>query len=184
MVFELVGRVLFPTANTDCYEGELRVWSAKEVWFVWAGGTEYAMETQDWNFRGEDPHEFLISTLNTLNAIPYATYRSDHINDILSVVGDFNLDLGQSMDWTRSTDELLSYYRQDDAENGALLEWLLFFFGRYLVISSARGHVPANLQGIWSKDWYAPWNGGEFVYFVSAHFPDIICRLSWCVLIQ
>ncbi len=39
----------------------------------------------------------------------------------------------------------------------ALVE-LYFQFGRYLLLSSSRGVLPANLQGIWNKDYVAPWS--------------------------
>jgi alpha-L-fucosidase 2 len=35
---------------------------------------------------------------------------------------------------------------------------LYFNFGRYLLLSSSRGTLPANLQGIWNKDYIAPWS--------------------------
>ena len=35
---------------------------------------------------------------------------------------------------------------------------LYFNFGRYLLVGSSRGRLPANLQGIWCKDYYAPWS--------------------------
>lgn len=35
---------------------------------------------------------------------------------------------------------------------------LYFQFGRYLLLSSSRGVLPANLQGIWNKDYIAPWS--------------------------
>ena len=35
---------------------------------------------------------------------------------------------------------------------------LYFNFGRYLLISSSRGKLPANLQGIWCNDYRAPWS--------------------------
>lgn len=39
-----------------------------------------------------------------------------------------------------------------------LLAELYFNFGRYLLLSSSRGVLPANLQGIWNKDYIAPWS--------------------------
>lgn len=37
---------------------------------------------------------------------------------------------------------------------------LMFQYGRYLLISSSQpGGQPANLQGIWNKDTFAPWDG-------------------------
>ncbi len=35
---------------------------------------------------------------------------------------------------------------------------LYFQFGRYLLLSSSRGILPANLQGLWNKDYTAPWS--------------------------
>ena len=35
---------------------------------------------------------------------------------------------------------------------------LYFNFGRYLLLGSSRGPLPANLQGIWSQDYLAPWS--------------------------
>ena len=35
---------------------------------------------------------------------------------------------------------------------------LYFNFGRYLLLGSSRGKLPANLQGIWCKDYEAPWS--------------------------
>ena len=35
---------------------------------------------------------------------------------------------------------------------------LYFNFGRYLLLGSSRGKLPANLQGIWCKDYLAPWS--------------------------
>ena len=35
---------------------------------------------------------------------------------------------------------------------------LYFNFGRYLLLGSSRGKLPANLQGIWCKDYKAPWS--------------------------
>lgn len=36
---------------------------------------------------------------------------------------------------------------------------LYFDYGRYLLIASAWGQLPANLQGVWSKDIWTPWTG-------------------------
>jgi alpha-L-fucosidase 2 len=38
------------------------------------------------------------------------------------------------------------------------LEAQFFQFGRYLLISSSRGSLPANLQGLWNNSLTPPWN--------------------------
>ena len=68
----------------------------------------------------------------------------------------FGLDLGQTADFNTPTDELVAAYETD--VGNPYLEWLLFNFGRYLLASSARGALPANLQGKWAKDASNPWS--------------------------
>ncbi|MBR4000025.1 MAG: glycoside hydrolase family 95 protein [Clostridia bacterium] len=46
--------------------------------------------------------------------------------------------------------------RIQNPENDLGLVELYFNFGRYLLIASSRGKLPANLQGIWCKDYKAP----------------------------
>ncbi len=48
--------------------------------------------------------------------------------------------------------------RLAEPENDPGLAELYFNFGRYLLIGSSRGKLPANLQGIWCKDYKAPWS--------------------------
>lgn len=55
------------------------------------------------------------------------------------------------------TDERLERVRQGERDPG--LCRLFFDYGRYLLICSAWGRLPANLQGVWSKDMLTPWTG-------------------------
>ena len=48
--------------------------------------------------------------------------------------------------------------RLAEPENDLGLVELYFNFGRYLLIGSSRGKLPANLQGIWCRDYKAPWS--------------------------
>ncbi|HIB8182207.1 TPA: glycosyl hydrolase family 95 catalytic domain-containing protein [Elizabethkingia anophelis] len=56
------------------------------------------------------------------------------------------------------TNERLDLAKRGTVDNG--LTSLYFQYGRYLLLSSSRfpGKLPANLQGIWNKDYNAPWN--------------------------
>ena len=47
--------------------------------------------------------------------------------------------------------------RIKNPENDIGLVELYYNFGRYLLIGSSRGKLPANLQGLWNKDYNAPW---------------------------
>ena len=72
---------------------------------------------------------------------------------------NFALDLGQKPDLETPTDVLRSQYEVDTGN--PYLEWVLFNYGRYLLAGSARGDLPANLQGKWAFDASNPWSGGK-----------------------
>ncbi len=55
------------------------------------------------------------------------------------------------------TDQRLQRVRAGALDTG--LCGLFFDYGRYLFIGSAWGRLPANLQGVWSKDLVTPWTG-------------------------
>lgn len=55
------------------------------------------------------------------------------------------------------TDERLARLRAGETDPGLVQLW--FDYGKYLFICSAPGRLPANLQGVWSKDIWTPWTG-------------------------
>jgi alpha-L-fucosidase 2 len=144
----------------------LTISGATESWLTWVGGTEYDQDAGDrahgFTFRGPDPHAFLSSLLGsaTSPSLTYASILSAHTNDFTTVMSPFALSLGQSPNLSNSTDKLVAAYKTDVGD--AYLEWLLFNYGRYLLASSARGVLPANLQGKWAKDARNIWSSGRF----------------------
>lgn len=88
----------------------------------------------------------------------YEDLYTEHVADYKNLFDrvKFNLD-GPNYD-TLPIDERLALVKKDTLDLG--LESLMFDYGRYLLISSSRpGTNPANLQGLWNKDIWAPWNG-------------------------
>ncbi|KZT25594.1 glycoside hydrolase family 95 protein [Neolentinus lepideus HHB14362 ss-1] len=140
----------------------LTVEGAKESWVTWVGGTEYSLDAGDeahgFSFHGPDPHSSLVYLLSsaTSTSVSYQSVLAEHIADYSSIISPFSLDLGQMPDLTKSTDQLRMTYRTD--VGNPYLEWVLFNFGRYLLVSSARGALPANLQGKWAQDSSNPWS--------------------------
>ena len=57
---------------------------------------------------------------------------------------------------------------------------LYFNFGRYLLVSSARGVLPPNLQGIWCRDYKAPWSADYHINIniQMNHWPAEVTGLS------
>ncbi len=85
----------------------------------------------------------------------YAAILEEHIRDYRRLYDRVSLYLGEQLQLP--TDERLARLRAGEEDNG--LYALYFQYGRYLLISSSReGSLPANLQGIWSWEYQAPWS--------------------------
>lgn len=171
MLYEVAGSVrLSGDGSTTCSNGYISVLNATDIWFTWTGDTEYNINAgtaaQHYSFKGSDPHSQVTGILARVASIPYAKYLQNHLNDYKRGTSQsFSLDLGQSPDWSTPTDVLLKNYqawqksRQPSDASTTLLEWILVNYGRYLMFSSARGNLPANLQGVWSQGAWSPWSG-------------------------
>jgi alpha-L-fucosidase 2 len=150
----------------------LTVQGAKNVWLSWVGGTEYNMNAGDaahgFSFRGVDPHAGLVTLLSALPK-SYSSERAAHVKDVNAVLGKFSLDLGTPSQEALNTptDELVASYEVDTGN--VYLEWVTFNYGRYMLFSSARGALPANLQGKWAFDSGAPWSAGMFLLLLGLY---------------
>ncbi|KAJ7054060.1 glycoside hydrolase family 95 protein [Mycena amicta] len=136
---------------------------ATEAWVSWVGETEFSQDAGDaahgFSFRGADPHAAALNLINAaaVSTAPYNTIRTQHFADFDATFNKFQLSLGQTAQFSVPTDALIAAY-QTDAGN-PYLEWVMFNYGRYLLGSSARGALPANLQGKWANNISNPWSG-------------------------
>lgn len=177
MTFEILARVqTIPSDQVHCSTiGHANATiTAKEVtsaWVTWVGGTNFDQDAGDaahgFSFKGPDPHDTLVSLLkkSSSNSTSYSYLFAQHTSDVfyaLSAGSPFQLSIGQQPDLTQATDELVATYRVD--KGNPYLEWLLFHFGRYLLFSSARGSLPANLQGKWARDYSNPYVRQQAIY--------------------
>lgn len=91
-------------------------------------------------------------------AKPWPQLRAEHERDVAKLLGRVQLDLGASPPERRAltTDARLAAYTRDGGDPE--LEALYFHFGRYLLVSSSRESLPANLQGLWNDSLTPPWN--------------------------
>ncbi|KAG9075804.1 hypothetical protein FS749_012490 [Ceratobasidium sp. UAMH 11750] len=132
-----------------------------EAWISWVGGTEYSMETGNaasgYTFKGADPHTQLLGLVAKVATQSVGAALAAHIADYRNALGGFSLNLGQKTDTVKTTDLLFKEYKTDIGK--PYFEWLLFNYGRYMLIGSTRSYLPANLQGKWSRDSGAPWSG-------------------------
>ncbi|KAF9479521.1 glycoside hydrolase family 95 protein [Pholiota conissans] len=148
-----------------------------DAWIAWVGDTEYDMNAGDaahnFTFRGTDP----VVKLQQLPSSPlsdYSTLLAQHTSDLKSVLSSFALDLGQTPDLTKSTDVLKAAYTVDGpASTNAYLDWVLFNYGRYMLASSSRGVLPANLQGKWGNGASNAWG--------SDYHADVNLQMSYWI---
>ena len=83
--------------------------------------------------------------------------KAAHIRDHRSLFNRVDFDLGQSSDQQKAlptNKRKVSAYDHFDPD----FEEMFFQYGRYLLISSSRGYLPANLQGIWNYRNDPPWH--------------------------
>ncbi|KAF9219276.1 glycoside hydrolase family 95 protein [Gyrodon lividus] len=169
MIYEILAQVEAPGGSVVCSavpgsnppNATLSVTGASEAWITWVGDTNYDMmagnAASNYSFQGPDPHDTLISILSSedLGSKSYSSVLAQHIADYESIVGPFSLSLGQTPDLAIPTDQIVASYQT--YVGNAYLEWLLFNYGRYLLTSSARGTLPANLQGKWADESSSAW---------------------------
>ncbi|KAH9896616.1 Six-hairpin glycosidase-like protein [Cubamyces lactineus] len=165
MAFEILARVAAQpiTASVSCASSgsgnaTLTVSGASDAVITWVGGTNYDMNAGDaahnFTFQGADPHDGLVTLLSSVGS--YDDVRAAHVADYVDALGDFDFQLAQIPNLETPTDQLKAQYQTD--VGNVYLEWVLFHYARYLLVSSSRGALPANLQGKWAKDASNPWS--------------------------
>ena len=101
-----------------------------------------------------DPVKVCRETLDRAMSVGYEALRKDTRDYFSSMLGRAEIVFPQSGEKAQiPTNERLA-----ESENDIGLVELYFNFGRYLLLGSSRGKLPANLQGIWCKDYLAPWS--------------------------
>lgn len=104
------------------------------------------------SFLAEDPRTRAVRRVESAWSHSYAQLLKAHTEDFRSVFGRVELELGGPCDPDTPTDERLGMVK-DGAEDPAFMA-LLFQYGRYLLLCSARedSPLPAHLQGVWNDN--------------------------------
>ncbi|KAL0958844.1 hypothetical protein HGRIS_014163 [Hohenbuehelia grisea] len=177
MAYELLARAGSTGGSVFCRPVEssssaaanatITVLGASEAWITWVGGTDYNINAGDashgFAFKGPDPHAGLVSLLSKAPRTAAALLAA-HTADVKATLNAFSLSLGApaSKDTlSATTAALVDAYQVD--EGHVYLENLLFNYGRYLLWSSARGVLPANLQGKWADGYGNAWSAGAYI---------------------
>ncbi|KAG6864486.1 hypothetical protein C0991_009194, partial [Blastosporella zonata] len=142
---------------------QVQAGTTREAWISWVGDTEYSMDAGNaasgFSFRGPDPHNALLSLISSpsVGAPSFSSLLAEHVADYKAALTEkFSLSLGQTPRLDVPTDVIKAAYQIDQGDK--YLEWLLFNYGRYMLVSSGRGVLPANLQGKWANGYGNAWS--------------------------
>ena len=134
------------------------------------------------NFWGEEPEAYVNRKIADGMAKDYEDLKEEHIKEYQGYFNRMKLELYSEEERSSlPTNRLLECAKSGEIP-GSLVE-TYFDFGRYLLLSSSRpGCLPANLQGIWCKDFTPPW-GSKYTININAqmnYWPAETCNLSEC----
>ncbi|RHP32348.1 glycoside hydrolase family 95 protein [Lachnotalea sp. AF33-28] len=110
----------------------------------------------------------------------YDRIKEEHVLDYGRIFDTVELYLGEQKDLP--TDRRLEQLKEGEEDNGLFA--LYFQYGRYLMAASSRkGSLPANLQGIWSWKFQAPWscNWTTNINLEMNYWPALSCGLKECM---
>ena len=135
--------------------GGISIQNADAVTIILAGKTNFSTTSPTYIHDAARVPTAVESIVSKAIAKDYATLKSTHIADYKSLFDRVSLKIGTTSN-TVPTNQLITKYASDKDN---FLNELYFQFGRYLMISSARGiALPSNLQGIWNNSNTPPWS--------------------------
>ncbi|WP_312485486.1 glycoside hydrolase family 95 protein [Massilia timonae] len=124
---------------------------------ILGAGTSYVLDAAR-RFEGGHPLARVTAQVDQAAARAPAALLEEHVEDFRRLMQRVAIDLGETPAARRAlpTDARLLAYTK--AGGDPELEAQYFQYGRYLLASSSRGSLPANLQGLWNNSLTPPWN--------------------------
>jgi alpha-L-fucosidase 2 len=165
-------------------DGKIAFKNVNSLTLLLDAGTDFVQDRSR-HWRGELPHRAITNRLTAAAQLPYTQLVDGHLRDYQALFNRVTLDLGHTAAATAAlpTDERLILLNKTHVPDLGL-EALLFQYGRYLMISSSRDVLPANLQGLWNNSNRPPWRS-DFHTDVNVqmnYWPADEANLSECFL--
>ena len=160
--FSCQARLVLPPAEGDARQGAvvranetaLMIDGATEVWLFY--DAESSFHNPD-----ADLEEVLRARLDAAVASGYEELRAEAVSDYREYYDRTSLDLGDSgpTGALETPARLEGWKRGHNISGDPELLALAFNMGKYLLIQSSRpGTLPANLQGVWNRDFHPAWD--------------------------
>lgn len=136
----------------------LKIKDCDRVILCFTAATDYILNAAS-DFKGENPEAICGRIIDSVDLSAYDEIKNAHIADYKALYSksSVSLDCENSFSDRTLPDRLKAYMKKSN--DSGLVE-LLFNYGKYLLISCSRetNELPANLQGLWCKDYKAPWH--------------------------
>lgn len=179
MKFAAKLRILHDGGSLIAKDGGIYIDKAKQATLLFTAATDYQLALLNFD-RSIQPLNVCNQILEKACQQSYDALLARHTEDHTSVFNRVSIDLGETAQASLPTDRRLEAVKAG-AEDPDLIA-LYFQYGRYLLMNSSRtpGVLPANLQGIWNKDYQAPW-GSDFhtnINLQMNYWPAEVCNLS------
>ena len=179
MKFAAKLRILHEGGNLIAKDGGIYIEKAKQATLLFTAATDYQLSQLNFD-RSIQPLNVCNQILEKACQQSYDALLARHTEDHTSVFNRVSLDLGETAQASLPTNRRLEAVKAG-AEDPDLIA-LYFQYGRYLLMNSSRtpGVLPANLQGIWNKEYNAPW-GSDFhtnINLQMNYWPAEVCNLS------
>ena len=137
------------TGLATCEGGKINIQNASEFTLLFTAATDY---------NSTDPEKVCIERIISAEKKGFHSLKTDHIEDYINLFNRMDIFLGEDKlyDFVPTNERLM---RVSDGSIDSSLVALYYQYGRYLLISSSRqdSSLPANLQGIWNNNVFAPW---------------------------
>jgi alpha-L-fucosidase 2 len=136
--------------------GMLNFEGADEIVLLFTAATDYNLSMLNFD-ASIDPGKKADEILQKANQKTWKNLMSAHVEEHSAMFNRVSLDFGPSANDTLPLDKRLEAFQAGKPDNDLVAKY--FQFGRYLLMGSSRGPaiLPANLQGKWSKELWAPW---------------------------
>lgn len=145
-------------AATAVVNGKLRVTGADELTIVMRGNTNFSEYDNSYIYPAAELPGKVDAVVEKALSRNWEKLRQEHIDDYRSLFDRCSFTISGPDTNSRPTDRLIQAYN-NSYRSFPFLEELYFNYGRYLMISSARGiGLPSNLQGIWNHSNSPAWN--------------------------
>ena len=140
-------------SNTD---STVHIKQARTVTLLFSAATDYDLNTMDFD-RSIDPLSKARTIVEKAAQKPYSVLLRHHIAEHRDMFERVDLKLADTKQNLHPTDQRLKALKEGKSDPGLVA--LMFQYGRYLLMNSSRypARLPANLQGIWNKEMWAPW---------------------------